>query len=242
MYYRNKKRLGRIVQGIVIVFAVLGSLGSVNGYILSQQKEIQLDELKQQKKLYEKELYVAIRDLRAGQVLTWEDVVLRVRYTDTEKSDYLDTEDIGKMLATDVREGECLTKRMLTDTQTDVREVVISRIDLPIGLTEGDLVDLRISFGNAEDYVVLAKKYLIYCEEKKGIILRMREEEILFLSSALHDCENYKDTQLYLVKYPEYREVQESDVNYIPNEAVLRMLQQDTKIQVRRQLEQRLTN
>jgi len=241
MYYRNKKRCGRCVRWIVIVIAVLGVLGSVNGYLMTGQKEKQLDELRKQKELFEKELYVATRDLRVGQVLTLEDVVLQVRYTDTERSNYLDTEDIGKILLTDVREGECLTKRMITDTKTDVREVVVNRIDLPVGLTEGDLVDLRISYGNAEDYVVLAKKLLVYCEEKKGIILRLEEKEILFLSSALHDCESYKDTQLYLVKYPEYRNMQGSDVNYIPNVAVLSMLHQDTKIDKRKQLEQRLT-
>ena len=241
MYYKNKKKWGKTMQGIVIALAVLGGFGSINGYFMCGEKEKQLDELRNQKVIFEKELYVAVKDLRTGQILTKEDVMLKVRYTDTEKSNYLDTEDIGKMLLTDVREGECLTKRMLADTQTDVREVVINRIDLPVGLSEGDLVDLRISFGNAEDYVVLAKKLLVYCEEKKGIILRMKEEEILFLSSALHDCDNYKETQLYLVKYPEYQSMRESIVNYIPNEAVLTMLNQDTKINQRKQLEQRLT-
>ena len=197
--------------------------------------------MQKEKALFEKELYVAAKDLRAGQVLTREDVELQIRYTDTEKSSYLDTEDIGKVLLTDVRKGECLTKRMFADTQEDVREVVINRIDLPVGIAEGDLVDLRISFGNAEDYVVLSKKLLVYCEEKKGIILRLKEEELLLLSSALNDCEIYKDTQLYLVKYPEYREMQGSDVNYVPSEAILRMLQKDTEINIRKQLEQRLT-
>lgn len=69
-----------------------------------------------------------------------------------------------------------------------------------VGINNGDLVDVRISFPNGEDYIVISHKEIINVDEK-GIVLRVNEEEILKMSSAQIDVNKYEGTKIYAVKY-----------------------------------------
>ena len=123
----------------------------------------------------------------------------------------------------------------------DMREVYFEGVDLPEHLQEGDKIDIRIRYFNAEEYIVLAGKKLVMSSIEKGMILTLTEDEILYLSSAMADCENYKNTKLYVVGYPEKMQSDEGPVNYIARREILAMLGKETiKGESRIALEQRL--
>lgn len=123
----------------------------------------------------------------------------------------------------------------------DVRAVFLSEVELSVYLQAGDMVDVRIRYGNAEDYIVLSGKTLMECEMGHGIVLLLTEEEILYISSAVADCENFKNTRLYAVEYPEEVKQGGSSTNYISSMEILAMLKKETTEGERRlALEQRL--
>lgn len=123
----------------------------------------------------------------------------------------------------------------------DVREVFLSEVELSGYLQAGDMVDVRIRYCNAEDYIVLSGKILVECEVGHGIVLLLTEEEILYISSAVADCENYENTRLYAVEYPEEVKQSEGSTNYISSMEILAMLDKETTEGERRlALEQRL--
>ena len=107
--------------------------------------------------------------------------------------------------------------------QTVRREVWIQGIELGDAIQEGERLDIRISYANAEDYTVLADKEVRLLQGKAELVLLLKEEEILLLSSALADARCYPEVRLYAVRYPENPEEQ-GTVNYLPNKEVANLL------------------
>ena len=123
----------------------------------------------------------------------------------------------------------------------DIREVFLAQVEMSDYLQAGDKVDIRIRYFNAKDYIVLSGKKLVKCEAGRGIVLLLAEEEILSVSSAIADCENYENTKLYAVEYPEEVDGHGGSANYISNIEILAMLGKETTEGERRiALEQRL--
>lgn len=108
-------------------------------------------------------------------------------------------------------------------SQTTGREVWIQGVELGASIQEGERLDIRISYANAEDYTVLADKEVRLLSGKAEMVLLLEEEEILLLSSALADARCYPDVRLYAVRYPENPE-EEGAVNYLPNKEVANLL------------------
>lgn len=85
-----------------------------------------------------------------------------------------------------------------------LREVDITGNRWPIGLKEGDYVDLRITYPRGEDFVVLSHKRIMSITEQTLKVYMTEEEQILY-QSALVDfylSRNY-GSDIYLTKYVE---------------------------------------
>lgn len=222
----------------VMVFAVLTALYEYRELIYCKEKQYAMEA---QLQVYQKMLYVAKTKITKGTVLTEDQVKQEIRYTDQSIETFISQEDFGKAVTVDVAEGTCLTDDMLCSLTENVREVFVSEAELPEHLQNGDRVDIRIRYGNAEDYVVLADKVLTRGESGIGMLLELSEKEILMLSSAIVDCRRYEKVRLYAVGYPEYRQLESGVANYMANEEILIMLgEENTKGKSRIALEQRL--
>ena len=115
----------------------------------------------------------------------------------------------------------------------DERILDLNNVVLPYGLKEGDIVDIRISFPNGEDYVVVKHKtvhsLITDAEEVTGFSVNANEQEILRLSSAGVDTEMYDDTVIYGVTYR--GDFQEPATEYYPvNPDVFELLGWDPNI------------
>lgn len=99
-------------------------------------------------------------------------------------------------------EKETLKMQKVTEDEVadDERYQHFDCVDMFVGINSGDLVDVRISFPNGEDYIVVSRKAIENIDEK-GIVLKVNEEEILRMSSAKIDMNKYQGTRIYVVKY-----------------------------------------
>lgn len=104
--------------------------------------------------------------------------------------------------------GSVMTPDLVYDgpgISDDERILDLNNVVLPYGLKEGDTIDIRISFPNGEDYVVVKHKtvhsLIKNAEEITGFSVNANEQEILRLSSAGVDTEMYDDTAMYGVTY-----------------------------------------
>lgn len=219
---------------VAVCFAVYVTYGWKNS-----QKKINI--LEEQLRLYQRVVYVADEKLPKGTVLKKENLRQETRYSDYPQAEFITEAAIGMTIAQDIAEGTSLMVSMLYPAENQVREVFVAEAEIPEHVQTGDRVDVRIRYRTAEDYIVISDKNLVKCEAESGMVLRLTEEEILFLSSAIADCEIYENTKLYVVEYPEYEQIEAGNVTYIPNKEILMVLdRENTEGESRNALEQRL--
>jgi len=240
---RSFKRHSRKIRITLFVgiLLTLFILIFVYGYFTWQKCKQERDALDKQLSLYEKTVYVAAKKIPKGTVLTEEILDIQVRYSDYAQDDFINKDDIGKLLSFDIEEGTCVMDFMVCNSESDTRMFFLEGVEIPKHVQEGDRVDIRIRYGNAEEYIVLADKTVSNFREESGMVLYLTEEEFLMISSAIIDTELFRAAKLYVVEYPEYISMQKSRVNYIANQDVLLLLgRKKTEGESRAALEQRL--
>lgn len=144
---------------------------------------------------------------------------------------------IGKSARIALHRGMVLTDALVTDEfpEKDTRKLEFSYIQFPQSLKEGEFVDIRISFPNGEDYIVVGNKRALsvgHPDNAGGIQfleLMVGEEELLKLASAKTDAEQYPNTIVYAVKY--VAEEQEKPIDTYPvNPFVYQLSQWDPNV------------
>lgn len=236
-YRRKRWRL------LVFLCCVLFTITVIALYEYGKLREIRKKalELECQLQSYRRVVYVAAEKLPKGTILTKDKLWQEIRYSDYPQEAFITEESFGMTVAQDVAEDTCLTKEMVYYEAGNVREVFLEIVEIPVHIQSGDRVDVRIRYYNAEDYIVLSNKVLVKYEAGKGMVLELTEEEILLLSSAVSDSGRYKNTKLYVVEYPEYKQVETSIANYIATMEILVQLgREKTEGESRKALERRL--
>ena len=137
---------------------------------------------------------------------------------------------------TALKEGSILSPDMFYTDATlseKTRTIELTNLRLPSQMKETDLVEIRISFPNGEDFVVLNHQTLasILVEEEivYGIAISVTEDELLRLSSAMVDQNLYEGACLYAVTYRTDFETA-SQTNYPVNTDVFSLMEWDPNI------------
>lgn len=238
-YKKNRWKYAGVC-GLAFV-AILSVFAAVLEYYELERCMQEKSDLVEQLNSYQRMVYVAEEKLPKGTVLTADNVYQEIRISDFPQEKYITEEAIGMALTRDVAEGTAMTVDMLCAAEENVRDVFLSEAEIPDYMQSGDRIDVRIRYANAEDYIVLADKCLVKCESGKGMVLQLTEEEILLLSSAIADDEQYSGTKLYVVRYPEYVYTESGIVTYIANKEILALLgKEKTEGESRNALEERL--
>lgn len=110
----------------------------------------------------------------------------------------------------DLKAGTILTKDMLTTSSeqvtNDLRKQEYNMLSLPTDLVDGDFVDVRIRFGNGQDYIVVSKKQVSIPEiagaPAEGVInINLSEDESIAMSSAIIELYQLKAVEMYVSRY-----------------------------------------
>lgn len=164
-----------------------------------------------------------------GQEIT-EDLIVEQSIPSSFKNDsFASMEDlVGLYSKVAITPGTPITKDMVMEEEVidSLREVDISGNRWPIGLKEGDYVDLRITYPRGEDFIVLSHKRVMSITEQT-LKVHMTEEEQQLYQAALVDyyLSRGYGSDLYLTKYVEPGIQNEATVYYsVPSniEAVCR--------------------
>lgn len=112
---------------------------------------------------------------------------------------------VGKVAKVDMKEGSIVSEILLAKQENagvDMRVCTYSEIAYSGDIKEGGYADIRISFPNGEDYIVVRHKELLaISEEDRALTLCLSEAELLRLSSAFVDSRQYENTKIYAVAY-----------------------------------------
>lgn len=138
--------------------------------------------------------------------------------TGLEAYNYITDAELGSIALVDIPTGTPVMYNMVSalSFEKDTREYEISVVNLATNQHENDYVDVRISFPNGEDYIILAKKpiknlfldncvFSTYCNE----------EEILRMTSAIIDAYTTTGAYIYTTKYVNSNVQETATPNYL---------------------------
>ena len=100
---------------------------------------------------------------------------------------------------------------------------------LPINVAIGDYVDVRITFPNGQDFIVIAKKEIKNIQGNT-VTFEMTEAEILMLNSAVVESYIIKASNIYVAKYVEPGMQEKASNTYTPTPEVIRLINTDSNI------------
>lgn len=178
------------------------------------------------------------KDIEAGQVIK-EDDLNEVAVVPERKSiaSVSIGDCIGKKAKFQMNKGTALNTSMLCidfKEKKGVRKIPYAYIHNTDALKPGDYIDVRISFPNGADFVLLGKKEVLRTEtsdekEAERLWLGLNEEEILRMSSGVVDAYLFEGAYIYAVLY--MNSVQEPTlVNYPVNKVVQKIMKKDPNI------------
>ena len=124
------------------------------------------------------------------------------------------------------------TNSVVTEDQTvtnDIRTIEYNMFTLPINVDVGDFVDIRITFPNGQDYIIVSKKEIKNIQGNK-ITFELPEQDILMLNSAIVESYIMTASNIYIAKYVEPG-LQEKAINtYTPTTEVIKLIANDSNI------------
>ena len=150
-----------------------------------------------------------ISDVPSSEIFSEEDFdfIDEVEGTVYEKIDEEGNKIYKKMqMRISVPAGAIVTKNMVEEidnpTTADQRIEEYTSILLPTQLEEGQYIDIRYSIPDGQDYIVLSRKKVLQCNAT-SIWLKMTEDEILTMNSAIVESYRNEGIKLYAIVYVE---------------------------------------
>ena len=232
--------MGFLVALIIGALAVVGLLMKIKG----------INEAKEALEALQKQVYVAAEDIKSGDEVSLEenfrqgtvqtemDQTLMISADDfefTNEDGEIDPkyDEDGNQLAKtmimkiDVPAGTIITKDMLEEVddqlQDSQRIQEFNMINLPSQLKNGQYVDIRMSFPNGQDFVVLAKKK-VFGTNATSIWLKLNELEISLMNNAIVESYTGTGVRLYALPYIEAGRQKQAIPTYVASQDVMNLM------------------
>lgn len=253
----------------LLIFTIVILAGSIALLVLEKKNNDELtqslSEVQSQLTDNQQDVYVATKDIRAGDKIYDADTAQRKNisdenvniektsiYSGQDSSIYLPDTAVGGTALVDIEAGAPIQKTAISEEEIDqdTRSYEVSVVNLTTSQQSNDVVDVRILFPDGTDYIVLAKKTLL---NLRGTTfdLHLNEDEILRLDSATVDAATL-GARLYTTKYVEanlqseavpFYPVKQSTIDLIYSDPNIISIAKDTvSTQVRQSLEDRIMN
>lgn len=184
--------------------------------------------------------YALNRDVKSGQEITADMLSPINTYSNLIPQNYIDSTiltsvESGKKVVAkvDLYKNTILTASTATTEENtvtkDVRTMEYNMLTLPINLTIGDYVDIRITFPDGQDFIVIAKKEIKNIQGNT-VTFDMSEADIVMLNSAIVESYIMKASNIYIAKYVEPGMQEKAANTYVPTAEVIRLIETDSNI------------
>lgn len=176
--------------------------------------------------MLEKTVFRAASDINAGEIITTDRITEERAYSSEPEESFFSASDIGKTAVCEISAGSCIQKGMVVDgiSGDGIRETECRTIHLSDNITSGNVVDIRMYMPDGTDCVVVSKKTILlpayeseedrYYSENNLCYLKLSEEEIQTLSSAVAESSLYEEAYLYTTRYVNPDAEEASPVTY----------------------------
>lgn len=226
MYESNFKRwLPYMIIGVLVV-----ALG-VTMFAFrtkSKKQQAQIDSLNQEVEDLQnnmEEVYVTSKDVKSGSTVELDSVTTALLPSDSIPENAVTTEEelTDKIYKIGLKAGSYITTDMISDYKIhkNMRELDVVMDEIPVGLEEGDYVDIRISFPLGQDYIAMSHKKVLSITGNT-VKLIVIEHDFYRYESMKTDLATYQSTKIYAVKYVEAGLQPNSKVYYPPTLEIIK--------------------
>lgn len=207
MYESNFKRwLPYMIIGVLVVALGVTMLAFRTK---SKKQQAQIDLLNQEVEDLQnnmEEVYVTSKDVKSGSTVELDSVTTTLLPSDSIPENAVTTEEdlTDKIYKIGLKAGSYITTDMISDYKIhkNMRELDVVMDEIPVGLEEGDYVDIRISFPLGQDYIAMSHKKVLSITGNT-VKLIVIEHDFYRYESMKTDLATYQSTKIYAVKYVE---------------------------------------
>ena len=155
------------------------------------------------------------------------------------QTEYLELDSVPIVAKVNMNANTLITTDLISRgdsvVQDDVRKQEYNVVILPIDLTTGDYIDIRLMLPNGQDFIVVSKKEVEIpiiggVDSEDTIWVNLSEDETLHMSSAIMDAARVNGTKLYATKYTEPGMQNAATPTYIVSAENSQLLQRDPNI------------
>lgn len=156
-----------------------------------------------------------------------------------DEKEYLELNSVPLVAKVTMKKNTLITTELLSKSdnivQDDVRKQEYNMVVLPMDLTTGDYIDIRLLLPSGQDYIVVSKKEVEIpqingVDSEDTIWVNLSEDEILHMSCAIIDAYQIKGAKIYATKYTEAGMQEAATPTYPASESTLAVLQSDPNI------------
>ncbi|MBR0350877.1 MAG: hypothetical protein IJH76_03550 [Clostridia bacterium] len=155
------------------------------------------------------------------------------------QKEYIELNTVPLVAKIALKANTVLTREMLAKGENsfanDVRREEYNTFILPMDLTTGDYVDIRLMLPTGQNYIVVSKKEVEVpiingAESADTIWMNVSEDEILTISSAIVDAYRIEGSKLYATKYTEAGMQQAATPTYVVSSETASLMNKDPNI------------
>lgn len=160
--------------------------------------------------------------------------------TKVRVKEYIDIKNVPVLARINMNANTVITPEFVVQSSEivtdDMRQEEYNMIVLPIDLMTNDYVDIRFMTPSGQNFIVVSKARVevpmnadnTYVSDT--IKVKLREDEILAMSSAIVEAYGLKGSKLYVTKYADPAMQEAAKPTYTPNAAVTAQIQSNPNI------------
>lgn len=229
---RKKKQKQRIVAIVVLLFLAIAGIAV---YEYTQIKTLNENNAQLQTTINSnmQTVYVATVDIEKGSVITTDNVEMRTVYTGLAATNYITTEDLGTTAIVDISADTPVMAAMVTSIEVtnDLRDYEIASVNLATTQDVNDVIDVRITFPDGSDFIVLSEKTINAIDLENCVFSTyLNEEEILRFTCAMVDAYTTTGARLYTTRYIESNIQESATPTYPVSEVVKELIASDPNV------------
>lgn len=243
----QRKAQNSFLLGMLITLLVTGT---IIGVLILQLTKITKEQQEELANL--KEVYVVAEEIKSGDSVTEEKLQTKKVDITTVPDNVLSLEELydmsqefdqnGNLIKKynviskiNLMPGTIITSDMIKvegELADDVRKTEYNVIVLPSQLASGQYIDIRLRLPSGENLIVLSHKQVEIpsidgTDSLDTIWMNLSETEILVLSCAIIESYKMDGSYLYATEYIEPGLQEAATATYIPNDATLKLINED---------------
>lgn len=233
----QRKANNYLLIGVLVTLLITGS---IIGILFVQLNKLQIQINAQEEN--SKEVYVVSKNINSGETLSLSNLKKVSVISEAIPENVLTIADITEntVAKIDLKKGTVITNNMVSeiDNQTtkDVRIQEYNMLVLPSQIKNEDYIDIRLRMPNGTDYIVVSKKKVEIpeidgIESLNTIRVKMAEEEILTMSSAIVEAYWATGSYLYVTTYAEPGMQDQATPTYLASDKVIELMNNDPNIE-----------